>query len=882
MKGSDLLGGKETYLFDRNAPNFKAEIKSDTEFNTALLIGHDDDGNIWIIPASEINNLPITIHEGFIDNKGNEYHNIYVSNEEGQKLIGTVFFEKGKFMTRNIDSLYTVYESALRTSKQLLDKLGNPTKIPIFSSTFFVAYGYATGNNYVTGIQETIVNIEHIEAHKPPLPDVTISYDGTKIQEDPQVNVKTNLEPEAEIKLAFLSNFLHQLYGQFNSKNPELNILHVFESFLRLHDKGRTLHNGEEVLYSSKYYKLLFDALSPSIDQLKEIVQYYVEIGSDNKESIEHVVLKQKNFYRTFQTLLKNMQDHDLIKGTLSSVVLISDISAGDVITTNDYPIIDGLNKAFQDLFGDVGILLLKTGLMSFKVKNDKIVDMDFRKHTSSDLGTFLKRIGIRTLYSYKLASAMGDLRGSRSISGYSKRLEVFSSFLLSGYREVFSVDNKPIHRYNTPQMAFGNELFETYLDGHYSRSYQEEVMTKFLDNHFSKYVTLTGTIISRGISKNILSGRQILFMELVEMIQETLDLKNMPSIGTGTDQMKRKVALYHLMPQFLHEFYLIPASSKTTDWQPIQFFGEMRKMIYSGVSWDLIYGNTKIVNPLFHIDKSNPATGFHIPIDLSKFSETELQAIIWTLDYHENYKTIKPEFENEHKRVNNIWNQIKDPVKETYDRLYDILWNSPMDKFTLRFYQAHSTGIDLNKPLGNVVPSGSRGLGIKDGNRIEITLDRSDPDSIIEFNEKILSAIHYLAKYPYSYTVVKTRNSENLLYASLTEILDEEFVKTSFSSNPKVVGGSLSSYAVSNYEKWKNGFFDGESVYHPGWNHDSEHWASGRQLWTLRKIYPLYLFSDANSDHFGTNDLAERLVGFFATLTGEKYRGIDEILRLI
>jgi len=230
---------------------------------------------------------------------------------------------------------------------------------------------------------------------------------------------------------------------------------------------------------------------------------------------------------------------------------------------------------------------------------------------------------------------------------------------------------------------------------------------------------------------------------------------------------------------------------------------------------------------------------------------------------------------------IKNIWDQIKEPLRESYDRLHTILWNSPNTKFTFRFYQAHTTGVDQNKVLKNAIPSDSRGLGIKSGTKIELNLDRGNPESIAKFNIGIFSAIHYLAKYPYSFTVIKTENNENLLYASLMEILDEEFIKTSFSSSPSVIGGSLSAYAIANYEKWKSGYFDEQSVYHPGWNQDSEHWASGQQLWTIMNIYPIYLFSGASSSQFGVDDFAERLITFFKGLTGEKYEGIDKIFRL-
>ena len=333
-------------------------------------------------------------------------------------------------------------------------------------------------------------------------------------------------------------------------------------------------------------------------------------------------------------------------------------------------------------------------------------------------------------------------------------------------------------------------------------------------------------------------------------------------------------------MPQFLHEFYLIPQSRQTIKWRSTLYFAEIRDMILSGISKEIVYGNAKIVNPLFHIDKANPATGFHIPFDPSIFSDLELLNVLWTLDYHELYSDLKPEFD-EIKNLENIWSEIKNPIKDTYDHLYNILWNSPNDKFIFRFYQTHSTGVDQNKHLGAVIPSKFRGQGIKEGTKIEINLNRNDPTSVIEFNKRILSAVHYLSKYPYSFTVVKTNDDKNLLYASLTEILDEEFIRTSFSASPTIIKGSLTLYAVSNYKKWKNGYLDEQSVYHPGWNQNSEHWASGRKLWTSMNIYPIYLFSNANSDLFGQRDYAEWLINFFKTLTGEKYGGIDEILRL-
>lgn len=86
--------------------------------------------------------------------------------------------------------------------------------------------------------------------------------------------------------------------------------------------------------------------------------------------------------------------------------------------------------------------------------------------------------------------------------------------------------------------------------------------------------------------------------------------------------------------------------------------------------------------------------------------------------------------------------------------------------------------------------------------------------------------------------------------------------------NNPRFFRGS-------NYENWKFEYFDG--YWHYGWNKGP----GGRTYWDILNIYPIYLFSDANSRQFGVNYFAERLLDFFKALTGEKYEGIDEILRL-
>jgi hypothetical protein len=78
--------------------------------------------------------------------------------------------------------------------------------------------------------------------------------------------------------LSFLSYFLHQVFKPFDATRPENNILHIFDSLLRLHDEGRTLQNGNEVLYSSEYYMELLSLVISYIKFLSHLTRHVQKI----------------------------------------------------------------------------------------------------------------------------------------------------------------------------------------------------------------------------------------------------------------------------------------------------------------------------------------------------------------------------------------------------------------------------------------------------------------------------------------------------------------------------------------------------------------------------------------------------------------------------
>jgi len=195
---------------------------------------------------------------------------------------------------------------------------------------------------------------------------------------------------------------------------------------------------------------------------------------------------------------------------------------------------------------------------------------------------------------------------------------------------------------------------------------------------------------------------------------------------------------------------------------------------------------------------------------------------MLWSLDINENMgESLRTAFKV-HKSVNNIWSDVKDSVVSTYENLYDILWNyEGADTFKVGFYQSSQFGVDSNKNLKAMIGSFA-GNDIRDGTKIIV-----DKTNLVKFQRSVLSIVKILAKYPYSFIVVKKGNN-NILYASLTEILDHDFIKTNFGGKP--IGGDLITDALI-YNQWKS-----------NWNRDKD---TREVLWTLMNLYPIYLFSN-------------------------------------
>ena len=91
---------------------------------------------------------------------------------------------------------------------------------------------------------------------------------------------------------------------------------------------------------------------------------------------------------------------------------------------------------------------------------------------------------------------------------------------------------------------------------------------------------------------------------------------------------------------------------------------------------------------------------------------------------------------------------EIKDPIKETYDRLYDYLWNykdGTHNQFSVSFHKTIYDGVDPeNSLLINSIPSDLRGSDLT-GEKIDIAINCAN---YVGFRRAIAIIVKYMVKY--------------------------------------------------------------------------------------------------------------------------------------
>lgn len=239
------------------------------------------------------------------------------------------------------------------------------------------------------------------------------------------------------------------------------------------------------------------------------------------------------------------------------------------------------------------------------------------------------------------------------------------------------------------------------------------------------------------------------------------------------------------------------------------------------------------------------------------------LQQILMTLEYNGKNSRKQTIFQDEIALLKNIWDKIKDPIKQTYDKLYDSLINYKDDndnlvnKFSVSFHKPTYDGIDPDGSLLiNSIPFDSRGTDLT-GERIDINIDRSN---LVEYRKSIATIIKLMVKYN-AFIIVNEghgKTSRHVLYLSLKKFLTNQYITTSFTGNS--ISGTLTS--------------SGNTLY------SVEHESYDNQIWTSSNVFPIHMFKDGQDLDVWILDYLDQLARSFKS-SDNRYSNIDEFISL-
>jgi len=440
----------------------------------------------------------------------------------------------------------------------------------------------------------------------------------------------------------------------------------------------------------------------------------------------------------------------------------------------------------------------------------------------------------------------------------------------LTGHSELFEVIDasgkiKIKRIYTIPRRSILTDLYQNYLNFLQTSGYYRLIQNRFSDDFLSDLIISEGPKRIHGPTDFILSGKQELLRIVSDTFSSILEGKNIPElfpekIDILDIKASRKVMQHYLTLYFLHYLYFLARYKEQSSAIDRDYIKLIRQMIYDQVSGTLTFGVHGSKNPLLYVKKDDPLTGFKVPFYLDYLTPEKLISILSTLDYS---AVMGPEKEAEYLsllNIKNIKDRIKASFKKTYDVLYNILWNfedehgNLVNKFYISLYGITPTGIKIGKSgLKNTVPDKFVGADIKPGSRIVISLDRNDPESVVEFRRKVASTVKLIIKYNAIASVkVEYSTPKSGLFISQFGILSEEYMKSAFTG--PALNVELTEYARQNYELWRAIYAD---------------------TWSLENIFPIYLFK---------GDFDQWVIELFKDLStyyyieDNRYDGIDQL----
>ncbi|MHA1642116.1 MAG: hypothetical protein ACTSVX_05245, partial [Promethearchaeota archaeon] len=653
-----------------------------------------------LMPASQLNNLPKFYELGFVDGKGNVHTGYFLCDNEGNKLNSRLKFDStGVSIRPRSDWARNFYD---------YDLIYNGNTF-IYQSNFFAAYTIRIGKKIHSNIQDTYLNLEHIDPVEQPLPNLKIDVNPRR---NSRIITRKDLIPEIDTKSAEFAIVLNQLAGMKTFRQIDIGKIFVTEAFLNLNNKG--------YLHSIPQFKKILASLKPKSGDLiygdgsiadptksnywlKHISRGFSDtLGNfiENVFSIKGFPLTIDKFYEAWLNLIKNdlargtdgyFKDH---RGNLESLVF----SASEDV----YKKID---TALEDVFGYTTFISLLAGIMTFSEDNAHIGEykIDFWCHNNEKQVKLLNKFVGRSLYD----SRRGDL--GQQYLDVDDRHYYFASLFLFGAKRG--------ERQIKPSSSF-------FLDGYfrkhiflYHRDYKVAT-NRFIHRSFSEYLGKPKEV--QKLNEMNMQGRLEIFIFLAKKLNDALDKITMPYEGY------REFCLNLLMQRTIH-----PISSST----------------------DVVL----ILRDIFCTGSSNVINIGKASFEVTRDDLIITPSILFTMVFNSySMRARARDASGYFLDFNLVWGNLAPNIKECYDVLTDILNKAPVEERKLlkvEFFGRTQTGISRidikNKYLSTDFSQSEFNINLENKEDVEI---------------KVLSMLFWMMMEPNIIAVVKFPSGDFIL----------------------------------------------------------------------------------------------------------------------
>ncbi|MHA1985254.1 MAG: hypothetical protein ACW98D_01325 [Promethearchaeota archaeon] len=432
--------GRKIYVVGRLTPITNNNDLSTyrNNFKGALKVYHRrQDRRVYLVPVSQMKkNLKDSegsrLYPGYLDEDGGVHQNIFVADAEGYKLNSKFIFTEIKLRMHK-NPRWTDNFIEFDIDNDILASEG----IVVYTSNFYAAYSVISGDTIVSGLQNTIINLEHIDSTPHVLPNLEFKRKFESFNS--RVIKKSHISLDMQKRIDSLISVIEQLTNAKSTAGEVANI--------KVDDYFFNLFSEEDNRYTVEKFKLILKILNLKNTDFTKLTRGRIQSnGKFNKNDIT-----PQQFYEEWFNIIKNDLNRDppLVFGEPKSLKSVTFTGSIDQIAMID--------AALQDVFGYPAFICLLGGIMVFgeDSSQDLGYKINFVKHNQEDQATLLRDFLGRTLHDSNTKAIANQF-----LSGQLRRFPVRTFYWAETFLFGFRRGNVFI---NPPNSYFTNNYYDIF-----------------------------------------------------------------------------------------------------------------------------------------------------------------------------------------------------------------------------------------------------------------------------------------------------------------------------------------------------------------------------------------------------------------------------------